>query len=102
MQKTPPCVIVDSLPGGRLSVAGRWRGHEDHASMTSPVEQAIQNKSAVVGVVGLGYVGLPLIRAFIAAGYRTMGFDVDQSKVDKLLAGQSYIGHIPSAWINDC
>ena len=61
------------------------------------LEQAIQDKTAVVGVVGLGYVGLPLIRAFVAAGYRTMGFDVDQRKVDRLLAGQSYIGHIPVA-----
>ena len=44
----------------------------------SSLEQAIQNKTAKVGVIGLGYVGLPLIRAFIAAGFRTMGFDVDQ------------------------
>jgi UDP-N-acetyl-D-glucosamine dehydrogenase len=70
--------------------------------MAIALEQAIENKSARVGVVGLGYVGLPLIRAFVAAGYRTMGFDVDKSKVDRLLAGQSYIGHIPSEWINDC
>ena len=66
------------------------------------LEQAIQDKTAIVGVVGLGYVGLPLIRAFIAAGYRTMGFDVDHSKVEQLLAGKSYIGHIPSEWITDC
>ncbi len=70
--------------------------------MANALEQAIADKKAVVGIVGLGYVGLPLIRAFIAAGYRTMGFDVDASKVEKLLAGQSYIGHIPSAWISDC
>ncbi len=70
--------------------------------MANALEQAIADKKAVVGIVGLGYVGLPLIRAFIAAGYRTMGFDVDAGKVEKLLAGQSYIGHIPSAWINDC
>ncbi len=70
--------------------------------MTSALEQKIRDKSAIVGVVGLGYVGLPLIRAFIAAGFRTMGFDVDQSKVDRLLAGKSYIGHIPSEWITDC
>jgi UDP-N-acetyl-D-glucosamine dehydrogenase len=49
---------------------------------------------AVVGVIGLGYVGLPLIRAFTSNGFRCMGFDVDQVKVDKLLAGQSYIKHI--------
>jgi UDP-N-acetyl-D-glucosamine dehydrogenase len=70
--------------------------------MANALEQAIADKKAVVGIVGLGYVGLPLIRAFIAAGYRTMGFDVDAGKVEKLQAGQSYIGHIPSAWINDC
>jgi UDP-N-acetyl-D-glucosamine dehydrogenase len=65
----------------------------------SSLEQAIQNKTATVGVIGLGYVGLPLIRAFIAAGFRTMGFDVDQAKVDQLLAGRSYIKHIPAEWI---
>jgi UDP-N-acetyl-D-glucosamine dehydrogenase len=63
------------------------------------LEQAIQTKTAKVGVIGLGYVGLPLIRAFIAGGYRTMGFDVDQKKVDHLLAGRSYIKHIPAEWI---
>src|SRR6185295_5674926 len=66
------------------------------------LQQAIDKKTAVVGVVGLGYVGLPLIRAFVAAGYRTMGFDVDQTKIERLLAGQSYIGHIASEWISDC
>src|SRR5271154_5853666 len=70
--------------------------------MATPLASAIQDKAAVVGVVGLGYVGLPLIRAFIAAGYRTMGFDVDHSKVERLLAGESYIGHIASEWIADC
>jgi UDP-N-acetyl-D-glucosamine dehydrogenase len=70
--------------------------------MAQSLEQAIRNKKAVVGIVGLGYVGLPLIRAFIAAGYRTMGFDVDRTKIERLLAGQSYIGHIPSQWISEC
>ncbi|MCP4249179.1 MAG: hypothetical protein GY778_19210, partial [bacterium] len=52
-------------------------------------------KGIVVGVVGLGYVGLPLIRAFVGAGFRAMGFDVDRAKVDRLAAGESYIEHIP-------
>ncbi len=59
----------------------------------------ILNKKATVGVVGLGYVGVPLIQAFVKAGFHTMGFDIDQRKVDRLLAGESYIGHIPSSWI---
>ncbi len=66
---------------------------------TSSLEQAIQSKTAKIGVIGLGYVGLPLVGAFIAAGFRTMGFDVDQAKVDQLLAGRSYIQHIPAQWI---
>lgn len=70
--------------------------------MLEQLAQSIREKQALVGVIGLGYVGLPLIRAFVAAGYRTMGFDVDRAKVDRLLAGQSYIGHIPSEWIAQC
>jgi UDP-N-acetyl-D-glucosamine dehydrogenase len=68
----------------------------------SSLEEAIRNKSAKVGVVGLGYVGLPLIRAFVGVGFSTLGFDVDRSKIDRLLAGQSYIAHIPSPWIAEC
>lgn len=65
------------------------------------LERAIAEKKAKIGVVGLGYVGLPLIRAFIQAGFSTLGYDVDQSKVDKLLAGKSYIGHIPDDIIRE-
>lgn len=61
--------------------------------------ELIAKKQARIGVIGLGYVGLPLIRAFTSAGFRCLGFDVDQSKVDKLKAGQSYIKHIDSAAI---
>lgn len=66
------------------------------------LEDAIRSKRARVGVVGLGYVGLPLVRAFIGAGYKLLGFDSDQAKVDRLLAGQSYIKHIPAEWISHC
>ncbi|MGY8750374.1 MAG: nucleotide sugar dehydrogenase, partial [Pirellulales bacterium] len=55
---------------------------------------SIENKTATVGVVGLGYVGLPLLDAYISAGFNAIGFDVDQSKADALNAGKSYIAHI--------
>jgi len=70
--------------------------------MTRSLEKAIEEKTALVGVVGLGYVGLPLVQAFVGAGFRTLGFDVDQRKVDRLSAGESYIGHIPASWIAAC
>jgi len=65
------------------------------------VLQRINDKKAKVGVIGLGYVGLPLLRAFIRAGFSAIGFDIDEAKVQKLNAGQSYIGHIPSQWIQE-
>lgn len=64
--------------------------------MANQLEQAIKDKSAIIGIIGLGYVGLPLIDAFVNTGFKTMGFDVDQNKVDQLQAGKSYIKHIPS------
>lgn len=67
--------------------------------------ESIRRKEAVLGVVGLGYVGLPLVRAFTAAGFRTLGFDVDPAKIARLKAGESYIGHIPAELIRtliDC
>jgi UDP-N-acetyl-D-glucosamine dehydrogenase len=67
--------------------------------MSHPLEKAISDRSAKLGVIGLGYVGLPLIRAFIKVGFHTLGFDTDQTKVDKLRSGQSYIKHIPAEWI---
>ena len=54
----------------------------------------IADKSAVIGIVGLGYVGLPLMLRFAEVGYKVLGFDIDQSKVDALQAGKSYIEHI--------
>ena len=59
------------------------------------LKRRIEDKSAVVGVIGLGYVGLPLISAFVNAGFRTIGFDVDPQKIETLKAGKSYIKHLP-------
>jgi len=58
--------------------------------------QAITTRSATVGVIGLGYVGLPLAMAIARAGFPTIGFDVDVAKIDKLSDGMSYIGTVNS------
>ncbi len=70
--------------------------------MQAKLKQSIDNKEALVGIIGLGYVGLPLMKAFTDAGFKTMGFDVDASKVESLLAGKSYIKHLPGDWISSC
>lgn len=55
----------------------------------------IKSKQATVGVIGLGYVGLPLIIRFGQAGFPLIGFDIDTRKINALLHGDSYIKHIP-------
>lgn len=59
------------------------------------LEQKIANKKVVVGVLGLGYVGLPLAREFATAGVKVLGFDIDEKKVKILNSGRSIIKHIP-------
>jgi UDP-N-acetyl-D-glucosamine dehydrogenase len=59
--------------------------------------ERLQKRDATVGVLGLGYVGLPLARAFGEAGYRVIGFDVDARKVERLERGESYIQAVPTA-----
>lgn len=65
------------------------------------LRQRLQQRRARVGIIGLGYVGLPLARAFSRAGFSVLGFDIDSAKVDKLLRGESYIGHIPAVTIRE-
>jgi UDP-N-acetyl-D-glucosamine dehydrogenase len=61
----------------------------------------IRERAARVGIIGLGYVGLPLARAFSTRGFTVLGFDVDSVKVEKLARGESYIGHIGADVIRD-
>lgn len=57
----------------------------------------INNRTAKIGIVGLGYVGLPLAVAFAEEGFHVIGVDVDPDKVDALNRGQSYVEDVPSA-----
>ncbi|MAF86154.1 MAG: UDP-N-acetyl-D-glucosamine dehydrogenase [Dehalococcoidales bacterium] len=58
------------------------------------LEQKIRNKSALVGIIGLGYVGLPLAIAFSQAGFKVLGVDIQQKRADLVNKGQSYIANI--------
>jgi UDP-N-acetyl-D-glucosamine dehydrogenase len=59
------------------------------------LKSVFESRQATVGVIGLGYVGLPLAATFAEGGYAVIGFDLDPTKIDKLLGGESYIRHIP-------
>jgi UDP-N-acetyl-D-glucosamine dehydrogenase len=62
----------------------------------SLLHQRIQQRAATVGVIGMGYVGLPLAVRAAAQGFRVLGFDVSAERVAQLNAGKSYIGDVPS------
>jgi UDP-N-acetyl-D-glucosamine dehydrogenase len=64
------------------------------ASYSRGIEAAIEQRSATVAVVGLGYVGLPLALAFVEAGFATLGVDIDRRKIDALRSGESYVQHL--------
>jgi UDP-N-acetyl-D-glucosamine dehydrogenase len=67
------------------------------SSRASTLLASIQTRRVRAGVIGLGYVGLPLAVEFARAGYRTVGIDLDAKKVDAINAGRSYIDDVPSS-----
>src|SRR5882724_121185 len=83
-----------------------WSGRGRREALRSrPTDATIERsllgliaaRQARIGVIGLGYVGLPLACSFAEAGFPVIGFDTDPAKVKALAAGQSYIHHLPAA-----
>src|SRR5688572_3163680 len=69
--------------------------------MKNELINLITNKQAHVGVIGLGYVGLPLLAEFASKGFQATGFEVDENKARQINAGHSYIGDVPATKLND-
>ena len=69
--------------------------------MKDELIKKITDKQAQVGVIGLGYVGLPLLVEFAAKGFRAIGFEVDENKAKRINEGQSYIGDVPATRLNE-
>ena len=65
------------------------------------LREKILDRSAKIGIVGLGYVGLPLAVEFAQAGFKVWGIDVDKGRVDNLLAGRSYIQDVPQSTLSE-
>src|SRR5690349_9483288 len=87
---TDPEETTRATPPGSSAVPGTLEGHAERLG------RALGERTARVGVIGLGYVGLPLVELFAAKGFPVLGLDIDVRKVERLLAGESYIGHIGS------
>lgn len=68
-------------------------------SVADKLHEKIRSHEARIGIIGLGYVGLPLINAYVEAGYAAIGYDVDPKKVETLNRGDTYIAHIPGTMI---
>ena len=64
-------------------------------SIMQSIVKKIKQKEAIIGIIGLGYVGLPLALSYCRAGYKVFGFDIDKKKVDILNNKKTYIQHIP-------
>ena len=67
--------------------------------MKQELIEKLNNKTALIGIVGLGYVGIPLSISYADNGYKVVGFDIDHSKIDHLSQGETYIKHIPDSAI---
>ena len=81
---------------GLETVARDWPDAEKTAWVSSLIE-AFKAHTATIGIIGLGYVGLPLACTVAKKGFSVLGFDIDASKVARLNEGQSYINHINAA-----
>ena len=85
---TPDSFVIPSIPLGES---------ENASQESTDTKRDALGADHVVGVIGLGYVGLPLARAFSMAGTKVLGFDIDPDKVNSLNSGRSYIRQIPDA-----
>ncbi|MDQ0456118.1 nucleotide sugar dehydrogenase [Rhizobium paknamense] len=72
-----------------------------HARIAADLLTAITDKRAKAGVIGLGYVGLPLAMSIAKAGFSVLGFDIDPGKIDAIEEGRSYIEAVPDAVLNE-
>jgi UDP-N-acetyl-D-glucosamine dehydrogenase len=74
---------------------------EGEVGAAAALMEAIRSRRALVGVIGLGYVGIPLALTAIKAGFRVLGFDIDGPRVERINRGESFIKHIPSAVLSE-
>lgn len=103
-----PTSVSKASPAGHLSRTSPAPGQPvvaatsaSHSAAARRLFERIENATAVVGVVGLGYVGLPLLAAFHAAGFPVVGFDKDPRKIEALGRGENYLLHLGKTLVSE-
>jgi UDP-N-acetyl-D-glucosamine dehydrogenase len=100
---TEPAIFVQTIDscGGSIPIVGghRMSTYNSAASLFSDLKTRIDTRQARIGVIGLGYVGLPLALLYTEENFRVTGFDIDLHKVATLSSGGSYIYRIPATEI---
>jgi len=69
--------------------------------MKDKIIEKIKGKRSIIGIIGMGYVGLPLAREFLKKGFTVLGFDIDEKKIKSLNEGKSYIKHIKDDFLKE-
>ena len=69
--------------------------------MKNRLKKIISSRKATIGIIGLGYIGLPLVHRFSCEGFNVIGIDVSKDKVKELNKGSSYIQHLPSILVKE-
>src|SRR4029077_14487540 len=92
-----PLVPPNSDPSIAVTSSGPTSSSLGPDVLAERFRQAVSGRTARGGGIGLCYVGLPQVELFAGKGFPVLGLDIDASKVERLEAGQSYIGHITSA-----
>jgi UDP-N-acetyl-D-glucosamine dehydrogenase len=91
--------LADKVQTGKIRLYDRYMTTAAPESIASILEEKIVSRRARVGIVGLGYVGLPLAVEFAKAGFSVTGIDLHAGKTARVNAGDSYVGDIPSAML---
>ncbi len=104
----PETTFPDAASIGESPLPANSNGHPticddcfSSQTLTEQILDKIANRQAVVGILGLGYVGLPLATTFAKAGFKTIGFDPQRHTVDLLQGGDSHIGDVPAATVKE-
>ena len=97
MLAQPPGVEFKSMKFACMRLYDRYMTTAATETTASILEEKIASRRARVGIVGLGYVGLPLAVEFAKAGFSVTGIDLHAGKTERVNAGDSYVGDIPSA-----